>query len=52
MGDKVIKMPMDKKTEAKIAECIRTKVVYVNVISDKQLAALNAKGFTVIMRPA
>jgi hypothetical protein len=46
-------IPMNKvsqNTKAKIAECLRTKVVYVKSISDKQLAALNAKGFTVILK--
>ena len=51
MSNKVIPIkPISPESKAKIDECIRTKTVYVKVISDKQLAALQAKGFTVIMR--
>ncbi len=40
---------LDEKSKAKIAECIRTKIVYVNEIKKEQLAALHAKGFTVVI---
>lgn len=51
MSDKVVQFKRQSEiTAAKIVECIRTKTVYVNVISQEQLVKLNAKGFTVIMK--
>jgi len=50
---RVIQIGTDKarlELGRKIKECLRTKVVYVKSISDKRLAALNAKGFTVILK--
>ena len=39
-----------RATEAKIKECLRTKVVYVKSINEERLQALRAKGFTVILK--
>ena len=53
MNGKVLQMPEETKrkaTEAKIKECIRTKVVYVKSINEERLLALNAKGFIVILK--
>ena len=53
MNGKVLQMPEETKrkaTEAKIKECIRTKVVYVKSINEERLQALRAKGFMVILK--
>ena len=51
MDAKVIKIStkIDAILKKKIDKCIRTKIVYVDKISDTQLRALYNKGFTVFI---